>query len=95
MAGNPEMPPLLVNKALDKLFEKTGRKPEEIAAYECNRNFNRNYINTTKESGYLTVDLKKLAAAFDIPYTRVSSESELINIDLLTEGPAFIELIVN
>ena len=59
------------------------------------RNFNRNYINTTKESGYLTVDLKKLAAAFDIPYTRVSSESESINIDLLTEGPAFIELIVN
>ncbi len=39
VAGNPEMPPLLVNKALDKLFEKTGRKPEEIAAYECNEAF--------------------------------------------------------
>lgn len=24
VAGNPEMPPLLVNKALEKLFEKTG-----------------------------------------------------------------------
>ena len=39
VAGNPEMPPLLVNKALEKLFEKTGRKPEEIAAYECNEAF--------------------------------------------------------
>lgn len=39
VAGNPEMPPLLVNKALEKLFEKTGKKPEEIAAYECNEAF--------------------------------------------------------
>lgn len=39
VAGNPEMPPLLVNKALDKLFEKTGIQPEEIAAYECNEAF--------------------------------------------------------
>lgn len=39
VAGNPEMPPLLVNKALEKLFEKTGVHPEEIAAYECNEAF--------------------------------------------------------
>lgn len=39
VAGNPEMPPLLVNKALEKLFEKTGMHPEEIAAYECNEAF--------------------------------------------------------
>ena len=39
VAGNPEMPPLLVNKALDKLFEKTGIQPEKIAAYECNEAF--------------------------------------------------------
>ena len=39
VAGNPEMPPLLVNKALEKLFEKTGIQPEEIAAYECNEAF--------------------------------------------------------
>ena len=39
VAGNPEMPPLFVNKALEKLFEKTGVHPEEIAAYECNEAF--------------------------------------------------------
>ena len=39
VAGNPEMPPLLVNKALEKLFEKTGVHPEKIAAYECNEAF--------------------------------------------------------
>lgn len=56
------------------------------------RNFNQNYINTTRESGYLTVDLQKLASAFDIPYTNVSSESDLKNVDLTSNGPAFIEL---
>ena len=56
------------------------------------RNFNKNYINTTLESGYLTVDLQKLAVAFDIPYTKVSSESELENVNLNSNGPALIEL---
>ncbi len=56
------------------------------------RNFNQHYINTTRESGYLTVDLQKLASAFDIPYTYVSSESDLENVDLTSDGPAFIEL---
>lgn len=58
------------------------------------RNFNKNYINTTLESGYMTVDLQKLAIAFDIPYTRVSSESELTNVNLSSNGPAFIELVI-
>ena len=56
------------------------------------RNFNQNYINTTKESGYLTVDLQKLATAFDIPFIRIASESDLTNVDLTSEGPTFIEL---
>lgn len=56
------------------------------------RNFNQNYINTTRESGYLTVDLQNLASAFDIPYTKVSTESELKNVDLTNNRPAFIEL---
>ena len=58
------------------------------------RNFNKNYINTTLESGYMTVDLQKLAIAFDIPFTRVSNESELSNVNLRNNGPAFIELVV-
>ncbi len=58
------------------------------------RNFNKNYINTTLESGYMTVDLQKLAIAFDIPYTRVSSESELANMSLSSDGPEFIELVI-
>jgi thiamine pyrophosphate-dependent acetolactate synthase large subunit-like protein len=58
------------------------------------RNFNKNYINTTLESGYMTVDLQKLAIAFDIPYTRVSSESELANVNLSSNGPVFIELVL-
>ena len=58
------------------------------------RNFNKNYINTTLESGYMTVDLQKLAVAFDIPYTRVSSESELENVNLSSSGPALIEIVL-
>lgn len=58
------------------------------------RNFNKNYINTTLESGYMTVDLQKLAVAFDIPYTRVSSECELEKVNLSSNGPAFIELVI-
>lgn len=58
------------------------------------RNFNKNYVNTTRESGYLTVDLQKLATAFDIPYTKVTSESDFKNIDLTADGPCFIELSV-
>lgn len=56
------------------------------------RNFNKNYINTTRESGYLTADLQKLATAFDIPYTKVSSEADFVEIDLTAGGPCFIEL---
>lgn len=56
------------------------------------RNFNKNYINTTRESGYLTVDLHKLAAAFDIPFTKVTTEADFVNIDLAADGPCFIEL---
>lgn len=58
------------------------------------RNFNKNYINTTRESGYLTVDLQKLASAFDIPYTRVSTKSELEKVNLCSKGPAFIEIVI-
>lgn len=39
VAGNPQMPPFLVNKALEKLLAKTGKRPEEIDAYECNEAF--------------------------------------------------------
>ncbi len=58
------------------------------------RNFNKNYINTTRESGYLTVDLQKLASAFDIPYTRVSTKSELEKVNLCSKGPSFIEIVI-
>ena len=58
------------------------------------RNFNKNYINTTLESGYMSVDLQKLAKAFDIPYTEVSTESELGTVNLCSNGPEFIELVV-
>lgn len=58
------------------------------------RNFNKNYINTTLESGYMAVDLQKLAKAFDIPYTKVSAESELGKVNLCSNRPEFIELVV-
>lgn len=58
------------------------------------RFFNKNYINTTLDSGYMTVNLQKLSRAFDIPYTRVSTVSDLTKVNLCNKGPAFIELVI-
>lgn len=56
------------------------------------RNFNCNYINTTKSSGYLSVDLKKLANAFDLPYTKVSTIEEVSSLKMSLNGPAMVEI---
>lgn len=64
-----------------------------IKAFQS-RNFNHNYINTTPESGYLPVDLHRLAVAFDIPYFKVSSENDLRELDFSSKEPALIEVLI-
>ena len=56
------------------------------------RNFNKNYINTTKDSGYLSVNLKKLADAFEINYHKITTVGDFSTLDFNNNEPQFIEI---
>lgn len=57
-------------------------------------NFASSYVSTTEDSGYLPPDFSKLAAAYGFHYSKVSSVDEISTLDLVTDGPAFVEVIL-
>lgn len=59
------------------------------------RNFDAVYTQSMEEGGYTIPSVRKLAAAYDIPYSAARSAEELDRIELDDKGPRIIELLVD
>lgn len=58
-------------------------------------NFNRNYIHTTPNSGYSVPDFEAISAAYRLKYTKISTLSELENLEINDHEPSIIEYILD
>lgn len=55
-------------------------------------NFEKRYIYTTKESGYAAPDFEKLAYAYDLPYSKVTSEEEAEQFRFQSDKAEIVEI---
>lgn len=56
------------------------------------KNFNRNYYQTTEKAGYQAADFKRTAAAFGLPYYKIKTPDDLGAVDFKAQAPAMIEV---
>lgn len=57
-------------------------------------NFDKNYVHTTDESGYSAPDFKKLADAYDLPYTKIEAKNENEKLCFRDNEPEIIEVCI-
>lgn len=57
-------------------------------------NFNMNYAQTISCAGYSAADFEKIAYAYDLPYTRIEREEDLIGLKLDTDKAELIEIVI-
>lgn len=57
-------------------------------------NFNKNYAQTIQGCGYSAPDFEKLAKAYDLPYTRITQEEDLVGLQLDTMKAELIEIAI-
>lgn len=57
-------------------------------------NFNKNYAQTIQGCGYSAPDFEKLAKAYDLPYTRITQEEDLVGLQLDTMNAELIEIAI-
>ena len=57
-------------------------------------NFNKNYTQTIQGCGYSAPDFEKLAKAYDLPYTRITQEKDLVGLQLDTMKAELIEIVI-
>lgn len=55
-------------------------------------NFEKNYQQTTQDTGYLAPDFSKLAAAYDITYKKVRSVVEIRELEINYIDPVIVEI---
>ncbi len=56
--------------------------------------FNKNYMGTTEETGYLSADFEAIAAAFHLAYRKVVSTADLEALEFNFTRPELIELLL-
>lgn len=59
------------------------------------RNFASRFVHSLERGGYTTPDTEKIAAAYRLPYCRVSEISELAQINFSDGKPGLIEMMIN
>lgn len=55
-------------------------------------NFDKNYQQTTKDTGYTVPDFEKLAGAYGISYQKIENKEDIRNLKMEIKGPCIVEI---